>query len=139
MAIHHINCRVTASGVDNLSVLTDAMSWLCGNADLLLIEKTTSYHGSEINLITGKIGKNQDIRAFFSKLMQGNYLDIRQTINKRIDKSNTLHFRLCVNSLIGKNIKFIDTKFKTIKCNVKIKLYPGQDIIQNLDTFIASC
>ena len=139
MAIHHINCRVTASGVDNLSVLTDAMSWLCGSADLLVIEKSTSYHGSEINLITLKIGKNQDIRAFFGKLIQGNYVDIRQSITKRIDSSNTLHFRLCVDALIAKQIKFIDTKLKTIKCNVKIKVYPGQDIIQNLDTFIASC
>ncbi|MBA86583.1 MAG: hypothetical protein CMB29_00745 [Euryarchaeota archaeon] len=139
MAIHHINCRVTASGVDNLSVLTDAMSWLCGSADLLVIEKSTSYHGSEINLITLKIGKNQDIRAFFGKLIQGNYPDIRQSITKRIDSSNTLHFRLCVDALIAKQIKFIDTKLKTIKCNVKIKVFPGQDIIQNLDTFIASC
>ena len=139
MAIHHINCRVTASGVDNLSVLTDAMSWLCGSADLLVIEKSTSYYGSEINLITLKIGKNQDIRAFFGKLIQGNYVDIRQSITKRIDSSNTLHFRLCVDALIAKQIKFIDTKLKTIKCNVKIKVYPGQDIIQNLDTFIASC
>lgn len=139
MAIHHINCRVTASGVDNLSVLTDAMSWLCGNADLLVIEKTTSYHGSDINLVTAKIGKNQDIKAFFGKLIHGNYSEIRQTINQRIDSSNTLHFRLCVNALVGKKIKFIDSKLKTIKCNVKIKVYPGQDVIQNLDTFIASC
>ena len=139
MAIHHVNCRVSASGLDNLSAITDAMSWLCGDAELLIVDRTTSYHGSEINLITAKVGKNRDIKAFFSKLKSGNYSDIRQNITDRIDDSNTLHLRLCLDSLIASNIKFADNKDKTVKCNIKIKVYPGQDIIENFDTFIASC
>ena len=110
MAIHHVNCRVSASGLDNLSAITDAMSWLCGDAELLIVDRTTSYHGSEINLITAKVGKNRDIKAFFSKLKSGNYSDIRQNITDRIDDSNTLHLRLCLDSLIGSTIKFADNK-----------------------------
>ena len=85
MAIHHVNCRTSASGLDNLSAITDAMSWLCGDAELLTVDRTTSYHGSEINLITAKVAKNRDIKAFFAKLKSGNYSDIRQNITDRID------------------------------------------------------
>ena len=60
MGIHHISCRATASGIDNLTSIIDAMAWLCGNEELIRIDRTTSYHGSEINLVMAKVSKNKE-------------------------------------------------------------------------------
>ena len=49
MAIHQVNGRVSASGLDNLSAITDAMSWLCGDADLLTV--TEPHHIMALKLI----------------------------------------------------------------------------------------
>ena len=63
MGIHHISYRATASGVDNVSTIVDAITWLCGNEELVNIDRTTSYYGSEINLIMAKATKNKGYQA----------------------------------------------------------------------------
>ena len=86
MGIHHIYCRATASGIDNLSSITDAMTWLCGNEDLIHIDRTTSYHGSEINLITVKLSKNKDIKSMVERLTKEDLSAIASNLDQRIDQ-----------------------------------------------------
>ena len=132
MAIHHINCRTTSSGIDNLATIVDAMTWLCGDEELLSIDRTTSYHGSEINLITSHISKNRDIKSFVEKLKQTDLLKISENLTDRIDDSNILHFRICLDSLISGEISHADADEKTVKCSIKIEAYPGQNAIEQI-------
>jgi RNA binding exosome subunit len=132
MAIHHINCRTTSSGIDNLATIVDAMAWLCGDEELLSIDRTTSYHGSEINLITSHISKNRDIKSFVDKLKQTDLLKISENLTDRIDESNILHFRICLDSLISGEISLADADEKTVKCSIKIEAYPGQNAIEQI-------
>ncbi len=132
MAIHHINCRTTSSGIDNLATIVDAMTWLCGDEELLSIDRTTSYHGSEINLITSHISKNRDIKSFVDKLKQTDLLKISENLTDRIDDSNILHFRICLDSLISGEISLADADEKTVKCSIKIEAYPGQNAIEQI-------
>ena len=136
MGIHHIYCRATASGIDNLSSITDAITWLCGNGDLIHIDRTTSYHGSEINLVTAKLSKNKDIKSMIEKLTTEDLSDIASNLDKRIDQDNILHFRICLYSLIGEKIKFVDTGERSVKCNIKIESYPGQDSLDNISKIL---
>ena len=139
MGIHHVTCRLTASGLDNVSVIIEAMSWLCGGEELLVVDKTKSFHGPQINLVTAKIKKNKQIKEFFGKLISGDFNKILDNLEQRIDSSNTLHMRLCLDSLIGQKITFSDAKSKTVKCNVKVKVYSEQNVIDNLTEFISTC
>jgi RNA binding exosome subunit len=132
MAIHHINCRTTSSGIDNLATIVDAMTWLCGDEELLSIDRTTSYHGSEINLISSHISKNRDIKSFVEKLKQTDLLEISENLTDRIDDSNILHFRICLDSLISGEISLADADEKTVKCSIKIEAYPGQNAIEQI-------
>ena len=132
MAIHHINCRTTSSGIDNLATIVDAMAWLCGDEELLLIDRTTSYHGSEINLITSHISKNRDIKSFVDKLKQTDLLKISENLTDRIDDSNILHFRICLDSLISGEISLTEADKKTVKCSIKIEVYPGQNAVEQI-------
>ena len=132
MAIHHINCRTASSGIDNLTAIVDAMTWLCGDEELLSVDKTTSYHGSEINLLTTHISKNQDIKSFVDKLKQADLLKISENLADRIDDSNNLHFRICLDSLISGEINLAEADEKTVKCSIKIEVYPGQNAIEQI-------
>ena len=136
MAIHHINCRTTSSGIDNLAAIVDAMTWLCGDEELLSVDKTTSYHGSEINLLTTHISKNQDIKSFVDKLKQADLLKISENLADRIDDSNNLHFRICLDSLISGEINLAEADEKTVKCLIKIEAYPGQNAIEQITNFL---
>jgi len=136
MGIHHIYCRATASGIDNLSSITDAMTWLCGNEDLIHIDRTTSYHGSEINLITVKLSKNKDIKSMVERLTKEDLSAIASNLDQRIDQDNTLHFRICLNSLIAQKINIINSEKRSVKCNIKIESYPGQNSLQNISRIL---
>ena len=136
MGIHHIYCRATASGIDNLSSITDAMTWLCGNEDLIHIDRTTSYHGSEINLITVKLSKNKDIKSMVERLTKEDLSAIASNLDQRIDQDNTLHFRICLNSLIAQKINMINSEKRSVKCNIKIESYPGQNSLQNISRIL---
>tara|TARA_B100000963_G_scaffold47747_2_gene36025 strand:- start:4585 stop:5007 length:423 start_codon:yes stop_codon:yes gene_type:complete len=137
MAIHHINCRATASGLDNLAAIFDAMAWLSGDKDQIMVDQTTSYHGSIINIVTVKIEKNRQIKQFTEKLRLGDLDQIIQGISERIDDSNTLHLRLCLDSLVNQQIEFITSNKKSVKCTMKIKVYPGQDPIDNITQYLS--
>ena len=136
MGIHHIYCRATASGIDNLSSITDAMTWLCGNEDLIHIDRTTSYHGSEINLITVKLSKNKDIKSMVERLTKEDLSAIASNLDQRIDQDNTLHFRICLNSLIAQKINIINSEKRSVKCNIKIESYPGQNSLENISRIL---
>ena len=136
MAIHHINCRTASSGIDNLATIVDAMTWLCGDEELLLIDRTTSYHGSEINLITSHISKNRDIKSFVDKLKQADLLKISENLTDRIDDSNILHFRICLDSLTSGEISLAEADKKTVKCSIKIEVYPGQNAVEEITNFL---
>ena len=137
MAIHHINCRATASGLDNLAAIVDAMAWLSGDKDQIMVDQTTSYHGSIINIVTVKIEKNRQIKQFTENLRLGDLDRIIQGISERIDDSNTLHLRLCLDSLVNQQIEFITSNKKSVKCTMKIKVYPGQDPIDNITQYLS--
>ena len=139
MGIHHVTCRLTTSGLDNVSAIIEAMAWLCGDEELLVVDKTKSFHGPQINLVTAKIKKNKQIKEFFGKLISGDFNKILDNLEQRIDSSNTLHMRLCLDSLIGQKITFSDKKSKTVKCNVKVKVYSEQNVIDNLTKFLSTC
>ncbi len=136
MAIHHINCRTASSGIDNLATIVDAMTWLCGDEELILIDRTTSYHGSEITLITSHISKNRDIKSFVDKLKQADLLKISENLADRIDDSNVLHFRICLDSLISGEISLAEADKKTVKCSIKIEVYPGQNAVEEITNFL---
>tara|TARA_Y100000589_G_scaffold221588_1_gene209163 strand:+ start:27430 stop:27846 length:417 start_codon:yes stop_codon:yes gene_type:complete len=132
MAIHHINLRATASAIDNLSVISDAMAWLCGDVELILTDRTTSYHGSEMYILSAKIAKNRAVSAFVGKLKQGGVSVLAGDLAKRIDENNTLHFRLCLDSVIDQKISFAESGDKTVKCSIKIESYPGDSPIEKI-------
>ena len=136
MAIHHINCRTASSGVDNLAAIVDAMTWLCGDEELLSIDRTTSYHGSTINLLKSHISKNSDIKSFVDKLKQADLLKISENLTDRIDDSNILHFRICLDSLISGEISLAEADEKTVKCSIKIEVYPGQNAVEQITNFL---
>ena len=136
MGIHHISCRATASGVDNLSSITKAMTWLCGNEDLINVDRTTSYHGSEISLVTAKLSKNKDIKSIIERLTTEDLSVIAGNLEQRIDQDNTLHFRICLNSLIGQKITVVKAEERSVKFNIKIESYPGQNSVDNISKIL---
>ena len=129
MGIHHIYCRATASGIDNLLSITDAMTWLCGNEDLIHVDRTTSYHGSEINLVTAKLSKNKDIKSkhgLYRSLINNIIIGISKGFEKELElfgvgyRASNQGQKLDLSLGYSHNIIFSYIVFVFIKCLDKI-------------------
>jgi len=128
VGLHHITWRATASGVANENIIADAVSWLVGDPENVEIEQTTSYHGSEVNIITGITKKKSESLMSLSRIGTKNIETLIQEIPKRFDQNNTLHFRIELNELIKGNIVLGQPGPKpTVKVHTKIEVYPGQN------------
>ena len=122
MGIHHVSCRVTASGVDDTRSIIDSLEWLAGDDAEIIVDKSTSYHGSKVYLMYFKLTKNKTVKQFINRLNEVDTSLISQTLSEKIDENNTLHLRFCLDSLIGGQLLIINSTQKSVKCNIKIEL-----------------
>jgi len=136
MGIHHVSCRVTASGVDDTKVIIDSLEWLAGGETEIIVDKSTSYHGSKVCLISFKLTKNKQVKQFIGRLKTIDTSLISQNLAEKIDQNNTLHIRLCLDSLIGEKILITNSTQKSVKCNIKVEVYPGQTVQEEINKIL---
>ena len=128
MSLHHITWRATVGAVEDETVVAEAIAWLVGDAELVEIERTTSYHGSDIHMVTGMRKKKRQSLASLARIGAENLQTLSQELEQRFDENNTLHFRLDFHSFInGEAVLASPGHASTIKCHTKVEVYPGQN------------
>lgn len=138
MSLHHITWRATVGAVEDETVVAEAIAWLVGDAELVEIERTNSYHGSEIHLITGICKKKKQSLSSLARIGHENLQTLSQELEQRFDENNTLHFRLDFHSFInGEAVLAMPGNDATIKCHTKVEVYPGQEPKQECLKIIA--
>ena len=130
MGVHHLTWRVTASGLEDEVLIASAISELIANDELVDIEKTTSYYGSPIHLISATTKKNKIAIQSLAKLGSQNLDILMSSLEERLDESNTLHFRLGLDELIQGEAVIVSSKTKSIKGQTKLEVYPGQSVLE---------
>ena len=136
MGAHHLTMRVTSSGLEDENLIADAISYLIGDSDLVELEKSNSYHGSSIFLISAKTRKNKIALKTISKLGKENLEALRSTVKQRLDENNILHFRIGLDELIDGDLVLVNPDKKSVKCQVKLEVYPGQSVIEETKSFL---
>ena len=136
MGAHHLTMRVTSSGLEDENLIAEAISLLIGDSDLVELEKTNSYHGSAIFLISATTRKNKIALKAISKLGKENLESLLSTVQQRLDENNTLHFRIGLDELIDGDLKLVKPNKKSVKCQVKLEVYPGQSVIEETNSFL---
>lgn len=138
MGVHHLTWRVTASGVEDEVLIANAISELIANEELVEIEKTTSYYGSTIHLISAITKKNKVAIKSLSKLGSTNLDILISSLEERLDENNTLHFRIGLDELIRGEILLVSSNVKSIKGQTKLEVYPGQSALKEAETILNS-
>jgi len=127
MSLHHITWRATASGLADENVVADALAWLIGDEEAIEIERTTSYHGSELHMIEAKITRKGPALKALAMLGGVNLQTILDELEQRLDESNTIHFRLDFNALIDGVVQLAEGDGPTVKGQTKVQVFPGQE------------
>jgi len=131
MGVHHVSWLATASGLEDENIVADALAWLIGDSEAVQIEKTTSFHGSTINLISAELLNKGPATKSLSRLGNDAIDEILADLKSRLDDENVLHIRLDLLELLAGRIKVcLPTAGSSIKGRTKLQVYPGDDPIQ---------
>lgn len=137
MGVHHLTWRVTASGLEDEILIANAISELIGNNELVEIEKTTSYYGSSIHLISAITKKNKLAIKSLSKLGVENLNLLSASLEDRMDENNTLHFRIGLDELIRGDLVIVSSNVKSVKGQTKLEVYPGQSPLEEANNILS--
>jgi RNA binding exosome subunit len=138
MGLHHLTWRVTASGLEDEEIIAEAISVLIGDEELVDIERTSSYHGSHIHLISASTKRNKVAVNSLANLGSECLDELIDTLDARLDESNTIHFRLSLDELMAGNVKIVESNVKSIKGYTKLEVYPGQSAKEEANKILNS-
>lgn len=139
MPFANLTWRATASGLEDELLIADALSWLCGEPESIELERTKSYHGSKVHMITSHITRRSAIRKAISNLGPNLLNTLLMQIDSRLHDDNALYFRIDLDMLVrGKLILSEPGGKATAKARLKFKAFPGQDIQQVVKDSIQS-
>ena len=128
MSIHHISWQTTVSGIEDEGIFQDALAWLSGSDEFVNIERTTSYHGSNIHIAKVEISKKTQATKSLARLGSAALQELLFNLEGRIDDDNCIYIRLDLDSLLAGEINISDpNKGRTVKGKAKLELYPGDE------------
>ena len=135
VGLHHITWRATASALTNHEVVAEAMAWLIGDPDAVQLERSTSYHGAELWMVTAHSKKKSFAMKSLAQLGVENLQVLHDTLEQRFDEDHVLYLRLNLDDLISSKISLADSsRTGTVKGQAKIEVYPGQDALEQART-----
>jgi len=127
LPVHRVEWSVHASGVADISVIADALTWLIGNEKLLEIEKTQSFHGPPMYILRADADKKSTARQAFPRVGAQLMKKLGSSLAERIDDENWLHLRLDLDELVCGRVVLAGTRDKAecVKGRVKLEIYPN--------------
>ena len=128
MPIHSLHWKAFASSLDDDELFCEAMAWLCGDRESVDVEKTSSYHGSDIHIISVDITRKGLARKALVRLGEDILQQIMDDLDGRIDEENCLHMRIHMDELAcGRIVLAPPGEKRTVKGKIKLQIYPGDE------------
>ena len=128
MPVHQLTWRATASGIEDEMVLAEALATLIGDEGAVEIERTNSYHGSPIHIVSAILTRSGPAQKALTNIGKENLKVILSQLDTRLDETNVIHFRLDQSDLISGILTLSQPGGQaTVKGQTKIQVYPGQN------------
>ena len=141
MSIRSIHVKVIASAIDDIELICNAVSNLLHKEAELEITRSKSYHGAMQTTIEGSAKRRRDVKEVANNFPRSFFNDlINNELERRIDDSKFLHFRLDLQEFVKGNIVLVkgDRRRHPVKVRMKIESYPGQDPLTEATKFLSS-
>ena len=133
VGLHHITWRATASALSNADVLAEAMAWLIGDEDAVKRDRSTSYHGPELTLVTASTMNKRKALKSLARLGETNLRRLQEELTQRMDDEHVLHFRVSIDSVVEGEPKLtVGSGTGNVKGQAKFEVYSGLTELEQL-------
>ena len=126
MSVHRGEWRVHASAVDDIRVIEDSLTWLCGDGVSISTQKEKSTLGAPMYTISTSMTAKQSMLSL-ARLQRKSIEKILESgVDSRIDEDKFLHLRIDLAALsMGKGQVSLDKDTMVAKGRFKLEVYPG--------------
>ncbi|MFW5928732.1 MAG: RNA-binding domain-containing protein [Thermoplasmatota archaeon] len=124
MTFHYIEFKAFCQATEDPEKVIQAMVNIAGECIHLEKEDAEGYYGNPIEIIQGKISRNNEIDQVFLKLPPSILKTFLKTLDKRIDDRCNFYFRLDKQKAYEKEFMLADGS-NTIKCRARVESYPA--------------
>lgn len=127
MPFANLTMRATSSGLEDETVIATALSWLIGDESAVEMERTKSWHGSPVYMISVRLGSKGAIKRALRNMGPNLLKTLVLQLQQRMDEYNAIHFRLDLASLVSAQITLADPgAAAVVKARLKLRTFPGQ-------------
>ena len=127
MSVHRGEWRVHASAVDDIRVIEDSLTWLCGDEVSISTQKEKSTLGAPMYTISSSMTAKQSMLSLARLQRQSIERILESGVDSRIDEDKFLHLRIDLAALsMGKGQVSLDKDTMVAKGRFKLEVYPGQ-------------
>jgi len=127
MSIHRGEWRVHASAVDDIRVIEDSLTWLCGDKVSISTQKEKSTLGAPMYTISSSMTAKQSMFSLGKLQRQSIERILESGVDMRIDEDKFLHLRIDLAALsMGMGRVSLDKDTMVAKGRFKLEVYPGQ-------------
>ena len=127
MSVHRGEWRVHASAVDDIRVIEDSLTWLCGDGVSISTQKEKSTLGAPMYTISSSMTAKQSMLSLGKLQRQSIERILESGVDMRIDEDKFLHLRIDLAALsMGEGQVSLDKDKMVAKGRFKLEVYPGQ-------------
>ena len=131
MPFANLTLRATASGLEDEQVIAAALGWLVGDDEAVVVERTKSWHGSPMHLVSLRLSRRGDIRRAMTGLGVELLSRLMSGLPSRMDEDNAIHFRLDLDALVCARLVLCEARGPSVvKGRLKLRTFPGQEPVE---------
>ena len=123
--------------MDNITLITDSLGWLCGDKDRVQVQKIKTALGAPMYCLECKMS-SKDAKESLRRIAPVSMLELLSVgLRSRIDEDKVLHIKIGLNGLVmGAPRVIMDKHHGVVKGNFKLEVYPGQTPYEIAETLI---
>ena len=121
-----ITWRATGSAVSDVDVLVEALAWLIGDPEAVKTDKSSSYHGPELTLLSATTSNKRKAMRSFARLGGANIQALLKILSSEPTTKTCSHFRLDLDDLIDGRVVLASDFGGHHQGQAKFEVYSGQ-------------
>ncbi|HJL55246.1 MAG: RNA-binding domain-containing protein [Candidatus Thalassarchaeaceae archaeon] len=130
MGLHGGSWRIHSSAVDDINLITEALTWLSGVDSVIEVEKGKSALGAPQITLIARLSKKGALKSLGMLSVESLENLLEEGLDRRIDDEKVLHIRISIPDLVGGEAVLCDSSDGPIaKGRFKLEAYPGDDIV----------
>ncbi|MFO7792212.1 MAG: RNA-binding domain-containing protein [Candidatus Saliniplasma sp.] len=137
MTFHYIEFKTYCQATEDPNKVVQAIINIAGDDIELEREEAEGYYGNPIQIIMGKISRNNEMERVFEKLPSSILNTLLDSLEMRVDDRCNFYFRLDKQKAYEED--FILSKgSNTIKCRARVESYPAkrEKALKHLETYL---